>query len=328
MNFLQKTMVLILSIILFAGITATVDKSYAQDPEYQKKKEEYEKQKARIEAENKRKAALLDKQKRINLAKKAYKEGNTYLKKGMSEEALKSYELAIQYDNNFSLAYHGKGIALAKLRRYDEALAAYHKSVQLDPLYSKGFLALARLYRQRSQYDEALTMCLKAIAADTVAGEKINPRKLAKTYYELGYIYNKRKEYKKAAKAFGEVGKLDPKYYKAFDAQGVALEKIGKSDEALAAFKKAVEIKPNYYMTYGRMAALYNKLGQSQRALDAALNALKYKKNYAVAAFEAGTAYKNLGQKTNAIQYFQVASRDRAWAKSAQWEIDMIKRKM
>ena len=138
MKYLQKTVFFILSVVLILGVFSIFEKAFSQDPqtEYQKKKEEYEKEKARIEAENKAKAAMLDDQKRINAARKSYNEGITHLKKDMAEEALKSYELAIQYDNNFALAYHGKGVALAKLRRYDEALAAYHKSVQLDPLYA------------------------------------------------------------------------------------------------------------------------------------------------------------------------------------------------
>jgi tetratricopeptide (TPR) repeat protein len=329
MKFLQKTVLVTLSIVLILGMMSTIDKGFSQDPqtEYQKKKEEYEREKARIEAENIKKASELEEQKRITASRKAYNDGGTYLKKGMADEALKSYELAIQYDNNFALAYHGKGVALAKLRRYEEALNSYHKAVQLDPLYADGYLALAKLYRQLDKYDEALTMCLKAIAADTSSGNS-KPKDLAAAYYELGYVYNKRNEFQKAADAFAEVGKLDPRHYRSFNAQGVALEKAVKSDEAIEAYKKAVEVKSDYYEAYARMAALYNKLGQHQNALDAALNSLKYKKNYALAAYEAGTAYKNLGQLTNAIQYFEIASRDRAWAKSAAWEIDMIKRKM
>ncbi len=221
MKYLQKALFVTLSIVLISGITLTVDKGFAQDPktEYQKKLEEHEREKARIEAENKAKEALLDEQKRVNAAKKAYNEGGTFLKKGMAEEALKSYELAIQYDNNFALAYHGKGVALAKLRRTDEALSAYHKSVQLNPLYADGYLALAKLYRQLDRYDEALTMCLKAIDADTISGNS-KPEDVADAYYELGFVYNKRKDFLKAADAFDHVTKLDPTHYKAFNAQG------------------------------------------------------------------------------------------------------------
>ena len=177
------------------------------------------------------------------------------------------------------------------------------------------------------KYDEALTMCLKAIESDTASGNA-NTKHLSKAYYELGYVYNKLKNYQKAAEAFAEVGNYNPKHYRSFNAQGVALEKIDKSDEAIQAYKNAVEIKPNYYQAYARLAALYNKMGQYQNGLDAALNSLKHRKNYALAAFEAGTAYKNLSQFTNAITYFQMAAKDRAWAQSANWEIDMIKRKM
>lgn len=330
MSLFRKALIVAFSIQFILGIAANATKIYAQDPqtEYQKKLEEHEREKARIEAENKKKEGILEEQKRINAARRSYKEGRTYLQKGMTEEALKSYELAIQYDNNFALAYHGKGIALAKLRRYDDALNAYHKSVQIDPLYADGYLALAKLYRQLNKFDEALTMCLKAIQADTIATEKADPKDVAAAYYELGFVYNQRKEFENAAKAFGEAGKRHPTYYNAFNAQGTALEKIGKTDEAIAAYQKAVEVKPDYFEAWGRLAALYNKLMQSDKALDAALNSLKHKKNYGLAAFEAGTAYKINGDYTNAIQYFEMASLDKQWTKNAQYEIDMIKRKM
>ena len=98
--------------------------------------------------------------------------------------------------------------------------------------------------------------------------------------------------------------------------------------DAIAAFNKAVAIKQNYYPPYYRLAALYNKLGKHQQALDAALGCLKYKKNYAPAAFETGMAYKKLGQFNNAVKYYQIAAKSRNWRKSANYQIDMMKRKM
>jgi len=330
MKFLNKILVFMLVSTIFFGIAAITKNSYAQDPqsEYQKKLEEHERETARIEAENKKKADMLEEQKRINAAKKAYREGRTYLQKGMADEALKAYELAIQYDNNFALAYHGKGIALARLRRYDDALNAYHKAIQLDPLYSEGFLALAKQYRQMNKFDEALTMCLKAIQADTINAERSGDRNLAASYYELGFVYNQRKEFDQAARAFGEAGRLHSSYHTAYNAQGSALEKLGKTDEAIAAYQKAVDLKPDYYEAFGRMAALYNKTGQNEKALDAALNSLKHKKNYGFAAFEAGSAYKALDEYSNAIKYFEIAAADKQWAKNAQYEIELIKKRM
>lgn len=302
MKGLKTILMLAFAGLLLLSFVVRVNQVRAQDPktEYQKQLEEYEREKARLEAENKKKAAMMEEQQRINAAKRYYLEGNTNLKKGLPEEALKSYELATQYDNNFALAYHGKGVALTKLRRYDEAIAAYQKSVMIDPLYGDGYLGLARLYKDLNRFDDALTMCLKAIDAYKNT-QNSKPKDLSDAYYELGVVYDKRKEFQKSAEAFQQAALLDSTNYRAYNAQGAALQKIDKNEQAIEAFKKAVTINPKFFESYGRMANLYNKLGQYEKALEAAQNSLKAKPNYPLGAFEAGTALKSMGDRKSVV---------------------------
>jgi hypothetical protein len=48
------------------------------------------------------------------------------------------------------------------------------------------------------------------------------------------------------------------------------------------------------------------------------------RRNYAPAAFEAGKASHCVGNEQQALTYYGIAAKDRAWKKSAEYEIDLI----
>ena len=181
--------------------------------------------------------------------------------------------------------------------------------------------SMAMLYRQLQQFDYAITTCLSAIRIDTAS---------YKAYYELGTIYNKQKNYVKAAEAFQKVTELKPNHYSAFEALGVALENAGKTDEAIVAYQQTIELKPNSDDAYYRLAALFNKLARYSEALEMAKKSLEIdsRKN-GKAAFEAGIACERLGRFQEAIKYYNMAGElDRRWKKNADYQIDLINRKL
>ncbi len=48
------------------------------------------------------------------------------------EEALDTYEKALQLDPHYFSAFKGKGNALYKLKRYNDALEAYNQAIELN----------------------------------------------------------------------------------------------------------------------------------------------------------------------------------------------------
>ena len=113
----------------------------------------------------------------------------------------------------------------------------------------------------------------------------------------------------------------------AYNSLGVALKGDGKLEEAAMAFETAISLKENYGDAYARLAEVYNALGKHQEAIDTASKGLKYKGSHVgMCDYEIGTAYKKLGQYQEAIKYFEAAKKDRRWLKTADWEIENIKR--
>lgn len=80
------------------------------------------------------------------------------------EEAIATYDKAIELNPNDAVAYYNKGNALNKLKRYEEAIAAYDKAIELDPYYTDAYNKKADALNKRG-YKEAMIECDKAAEA-------------------------------------------------------------------------------------------------------------------------------------------------------------------
>ncbi|MBN2012408.1 tetratricopeptide repeat protein [candidate division KSB1 bacterium] len=318
MKFLKGRGKLLMCVLGLSILMTSV--GFAQQ-DYQEQLRKFKEDSIRIYKENQEKLKQKEEEERLNAIKKSINEGNTFVKTKQWAQALAAYNKAIEMNSEgFPKAYYGKGLALKNLRKPNEALLAYQKAVELDPSYSEAHLAMAMLYRQLKSYDYALTACKSAAKTDSTN---------YKVFYELGTIYNKMKKFNEAAKAFDKVTELDPTNYRAFEALGVALENSGDTNGAINAYKKSNGIKESDDVYY-RLAALLNKMGRHQDALAAATRSLELEsKKNGKAAFEAGLASEQLGQYQQAINYYSRAGQmDRNWKANADYQIDMIKRKM
>lgn len=260
--------------------------------------------------------------KKINAVKKAFNDGNNAFKLGQNQEALQFYNTAISLDSTFYKAHYGKGLTLKRMRRYDEAAAAYQAAIRHSPTYSEAYIALGKIYSETGKPDKAIQTYQQAIQNDPSE---------AKAYYELGAVYlDVKKDYNKAAENFTKATQLDPEYDLAFYSLGVALTEIGRLDEAEMALENALSVtkRKKWAEPYYRLAVIHNKKGAFTAAKQAASEALKIEGRIKpAAAYEAGRACKGLGQLSEAISYFELAARDRAWKASADYEIDLIKNK-
>ncbi len=257
--------------------------------------------------------------KKINAVKKAFNDGNNAYKLGQNQQALDFYNSALSLDSTFFKANYGKGLTLKRLRRYDEAIAAYQAAIRHNPSYTDAYVALGKIYSETGKPDLAIQTYQKAIQND--------PRD-PKAHYELGAVYlDAKRDYNKAAENFTKATQLDPQYDLAFYSLGVALTELGRLDEAEMALENALAVtnRKKWADPHYRLAVVLNKKGDFADARKAADEALLQKPGYAPAAYEAGKACKALGQISQAITYFELAGRDRAWKQASDYEINLLK---
>lgn len=257
-------------------------------------------------------------QAQINNAKKrAFNDGNNFIKLGRYIEALAAYEKAAALDSVWAKAYYGKGLALKNLRRYAEAVQAYQTAIRHDPAFAEAYLALGKLHSDLEQYDQALEVLQKAIVQQPDSYQ---------AYYALGLAYDKKSQTLEAVKAFQRAQQINPKYFLAGYMLGQTLNKLGRYDEALAVVASAVALKENLHLGLTLRAEIYNAKNEPAAALQAAQAALQVQANYAPANFEAGRALKALRRYNEAINYFLAAAQERSWQQTAEYEIEEIKK--
>lgn len=252
-----------------------------------------------------------------NEKKRAFNNGNNFIKLGRYSEALTAYEKAAALDSVWAKAYYGKGLALKNLRRYSEAVQAYQTAIRHDPVFAEAYLALGKLYNDLEQYDQALEVLKKAIVQQPDSYQ---------IHYALGLAYDKKGQTLEAVKAFQRAQQINPKYFLAGYMLGQTLNKLGRYDEALAVVESVVALKENLHLGLTLRAEIYNATDQPAAALQAAQAALQVQAHYAPANFEAGRALKALRRYNEAINYFLAAAKERSWQPTAEYEIEEIKK--
>jgi tetratricopeptide (TPR) repeat protein len=101
------------------------------------------------------------------------KEALTWNEKGMSlynsdkyEEAIKSYDKAIELDPKLAMAWHNKGNVLYTLERPEEAIKSYDKAIELDPKLASALFVRASIKAKKDETENALSDLKKAIEID------------------------------------------------------------------------------------------------------------------------------------------------------------------
>lgn len=194
-------------------------------------------------------------------------EGNSYFERQYHNEALLSFEKALESEGgktDFILAYYGKGKSLVKLARYEDALIAFEEALLLYPLFADVYewkgVALYELFR----YEEALVTFEQCI--------KLDPYSISAHHYK-GIVCIVLNQYREAFYTYERILELDPQNANAHGGRRDMLNIMGHSEEALAAFDKAIYFDPDCFSAwFSKGAALY-ELGRLEEAL-AALNQL------------------------------------------------------
>ena len=92
---------------------------------------------------------------------------------GRHEEALESFDRAIELDPNDALAWLSRGAALGNLGRHQEALESFDKAIELDPNNALAWFNRGRALYALGRHQEALDLLFKALHHFTGREEEV-----------------------------------------------------------------------------------------------------------------------------------------------------------
>ena len=110
-----------------------------------------------------------------------------------------------------------------------------------------------------------------------------------------------------AIEAYNNAASIKPDYADTYNNMGNAFKDQGKLDKAIEAYNKALAIKPDYADTYNNMGNAFKDQGKLEKAIKAYNNALAIKHDFADAHNNMGNAFKDQGMLEDAIEAYNKA---------------------
>ncbi|MCA2941850.1 tetratricopeptide repeat protein, partial [Microcystis sp. M011S1] len=184
------------------------------------------------------------------------------------EQAIASYDRALEFKPDDHEAWYNRGVALADLGRFAEAIASYDKALEIKPDDHDAWNYRGVALDDLGRFAEAIASYDKAL--------EIKPDD-HEAWYNRGIALDDLGRLEQAIASYDRALEIKPDYPDAWYNRGVALGNLGRLEEAIASYDKALEIKPDYHQAwYGRGFAL-DDLGRFAEAIASYDRALEIK---------------------------------------------------
>ena len=94
---------------------------------------------------------------------------------------------------------------------------------------------------------------------------QMNPQ--AKTFFDQGEAYSKKKSWDLAITAYNQAVRIEPKFAEAWNNMGFCYRKVKQFDKALDAYKQAITLKPDFSYPHEYMARTFLAMGNKDAAM-------------------------------------------------------------
>ena len=199
--------------------------------------------------QNKKKASDKSDLSRIERLRSAYTrlaDADTLRKAGKLTKAIRTCEQLIDEYPDYVGALHILGLAHMARSNHWAALSCFMRAAMLNPKDWTILTSLAQVYIELKAPEMAAYMLEQSLALNQDG----------QSYQTLGQVYEKQKEYEKAAIAFEEALKRDPDQYHTLLAVGRVYVHMGRLNEAADVFSKAHGLKPTDISPVSNLAQL------------------------------------------------------------------------
>ena len=221
------------------------------------------------------------------------------------QQAIADCEAALQVDRNWgkinpALAFYLRGEILSKQEKLEQALTSYEWAIQVNPDYSLALVAQCRLLSQLEKYQQALDFCQQALKIDgdgenTIPGTGSAWLNIAMILTERARVETKSRNYTQAQNfyqqaliAYDRSLAYNPQDAKIWTERGVIFGILGRNEQAKDSHEWALKIRPNYYLALANKCATLNRLSKNQDNLETAKEGYKEALKACEQAMEAG----------------------------------------
>jgi superkiller protein 3 len=181
------------------------------------------------------------------------------------DDAIQAYDQALEINASHIAALVGKGEALWNVGRYNESLKSFDEVINLSPYYVRAWVGKGVAFHGLGNFNESRRSYDKALEIDP---------KYAMAWNDKAWLLYKQDMYQEAVDYSDRaIEILNRNLAATIDTKAVALEKLGKNDEALKWIDKALELDPTDSIVWIHKGDILKALGNqtgSEAAYDKA----------------------------------------------------------
>ncbi|MDB9512327.1 tetratricopeptide repeat protein [Kamptonema animale CS-326] len=216
-----------------------------------------------------------------------------------NEEALASFDKAIEIKPDYHEAWKNRAVALDDLGRYEEAIASCDKAIEIKPDYHEAWKNRAEALDKLGRYEEAIASLDKAI--------EIKPDK-HEAWYNRGLALDDFGLYEEVLASLDKAIEIKPDYHEAWHYRGFTLHNLGRIEEAIASLDKIIEIKPDYQEAWHYRGWALANLGRYEEAIASYDKAIEIRLDDDCLWDDRAEALDKLGRYEEAIASFDKAT--------------------
>jgi tetratricopeptide (TPR) repeat protein len=177
------------------------------------------------------------------------------------DDAVESYEKALQLQPDLIPAWLGRAKILRRLKRYEEAVSANQKVLQLQPDNPKGWFGLGYTLKDAGRYEEAIA------AFDRL--QKLQPNN-HQSWKHQGYVLTKLGNYDQALRCFDQALQLKSSSGGTYYSRAYYYLSLGNIEAAIADLQHAIEMsasnwKDRYWQEMAKTDPDFDSLREDDR---------------------------------------------------------------
>ena len=214
---------------------------------------------------------------------------------GKYEEALKSYDEALKIKPDSYQAWNNRGNSLFKMGKYKEAIKSFDEALKIKPDFHHARINRGATLSKLGKHEEAIKIYDEAIKLKSDDHLVWNNR---------GNSLSALSKHKEAIKSFDEALKIKPDFQDAWYNHGNTLSDLGKYKEAIKSYDEAIKLKPDDHQTWNNRGSALSDLRKHKEAIKSFDEAIKLKPDDHQAWYNKGTSLSNLKKYEEALNSF------------------------
>ncbi|GAB5493912.1 MAG: hypothetical protein Phog2KO_41270 [Phototrophicaceae bacterium] len=211
------------------------------------------------------------------------------------DEAINIYNMLIEANPDYALAYLYRGIAYKNLQDNNQFQDNINLAISIDFTVVRQYLSEVYRYTEVNNFTVAHEIASNGIS--------ISPDDF-QAYYEQGYVYFSEGLYEEAIQEFDTAIELNDNMLSAYQFRGLAYHYMGDTEFGLQSIDLALERLPTMYTAYFAKAVIYQDLGDTKLAISNYLESLSIFPNQLLTYLELGKLYFDNNDLESSLFYY------------------------